>query len=275
MMTAQFDSSPLVLKTRSPAPLRLAQITDCHLFANAESCLQGMNTRKSFEAVCALIDASEVEFDLLLATGDLAQDGSAEAYRYLATAFNRYSFPTCWIPGNHDNYESMKQHLRAERVVSSKHVVSDHWQIVMLNSTIPDMAHGNISESQLDFLDQTLQSFPDKHALVCLHHQALAAGSLWIDGKGLKNDEELRQRLSQHRHLRGVLWGHVHQESQRSIGDVKWMSTPSSCIQFKPGSEEFTIDDRPPGYRRLDFHADGRIESSVYRLSNSQLERLL
>ncbi len=239
------------------------------------ACLRGMNTRESFEAVCGLIDASEVEFDLLLATGDLAQDGSAEAYRYLADAFNCYRFSTCWIPGNHDHYETMKQHFRAERVVPSKHVVSDHWQIVMLNSTLPDMTHGHISASQLDFLDQALQSCPDKHALVCLHHQARAAGSFWIDDKGLKNDEELRQRLSQHTHLRGVLWGHVHQESQRNIGDVKWMSTPSSCIQFKPGNEEFAIDDRPPGYRRLDLHTDGCIESSVYRLSISQLERLV
>ena len=228
-----------------------------------------MNTRKSFEAVCGLIDESENDFDLLLATGDLAQDGSAEAYQYLATAFNHYSFPTCWIPGNHDSYETMKQHLQAERVVSSKYVISDHWQIVMLNSTIPDMTHGIVSESQLDFLDQALQSCPDKHALVCLHHQALAAGSLWIDRKGLHNDTELRQRLSRHLHLKGVLWGHVHQESRRVIDGVEWMSTPSSCIQFKPGSEEFRIDDKPPGYRKLDLYPDGRIESSVDRINGT------
>ena len=270
-MISQFDIPPLILKTRPSAPLRLAQITDCHLFADSRSCLQGMNTRKSFEAVCGLIDDSENDFDLLLATGDLAQDGSAEAYQYLATVFNHYRFPTCWIPGNHDNYETMKLQLRAERVVSSKHVISDHWQIVMLNSTIPDMTHGTVSDSQLEFLDQTLQFCPDKHALVCLHHQALPAGSMWIDRKGLHNDNELRQRLGEHPHLKGVLWGHVHQESHRLIEGVEWMSTPSSCIQFKPDSDEFGIDDKPPGFRKLDLFPDGHIESSVHRI-NSSLE---
>ena len=274
-MIENFDSSEYFIKAQTLGPLRIAQITDCHLFADADSCLQGMNTRDSFEAVCQLLETEQDNFDLLLATGDLAQDGSASAYQYLATAFNRFNFPTFWIPGNHDNLETMASNLCAQRIGSSRHLVSDHWQIVLLDSTVPDMTHGQLSQAQLDFLDQSLQSFPDRHALVCLHHQALAAGSLWIDDKGLRNDEELRQHLSRHTHLKGVLWGHVHQESQRNIDDINWMSTPSSCIQFKPGSEEFAIDDTAPGYRKLDLHADGRIDSSVNRLSDSQYERLL
>ena len=274
-MAAKLDSSRYFIRSQAVDPLRIAQITDCHLFAEADSRLQGMNTRDSFLAVCRLLEMEQNDFDLLLATGDLAQDGSASAYQYLATTFNRFNFPTFWIPGNHDNRETMASNLCAERIHSSRHLVSDHWQIVLLDSTIPEKPHGHLSQAQLDFLDQSLQSFPDKHALVCLHHQALAAGSLWIDGKGLENDEELRLRLSQHTHLKGVLWGHVHQESQRNIDDIHWMSTPSSCIQFKPGSEEFATDDKPPGYRKLDLHANGHIESSVYRLSKSQFELLL
>jgi Icc protein len=44
------------------------------------------------------------------------------------------------------------------------------------------------------------------------------------------------------------------------------MSTPSTCIQFKPGSKTFALDDLPPGYRRLDLHADGNIDTAVERL---------
>jgi Icc protein len=49
------------------------------------------------------------------------------------------------------------------------------------------------------------------------------------------------------------------------------MSTPSSCVQFKPGAEEFTIGPELPGYRSLSLHADGRIDTRVHRIETSLL----
>jgi Icc protein len=63
-----------------------------------------------------------------------------------------------------------------------------------------------------------------------------------------------------------VLWGHVHQESHHIIDGVEWMSTPSSCVQFKPGSKEFALGSEAPGYRHLSLYADGRIETAVHRV---------
>jgi Icc protein len=50
------------------------------------------------------------------------------------------------------------------------------------------------------------------------------------------------------------------------------MSTPSSCIQFAPGSECFKADDQPPGYRWLDLYSDGRIETAVSRVTGVTFE---
>ena len=41
------------------------------------------------------------------------------------------------------------------------------------------------------------------------------------------------------------------------------MSTPSTCAQFLPRSDFFALDERPPGLRWLELHADGRIETEV------------
>jgi Icc protein len=51
-------------------------------------------------------------------------------------------------------------------------------------------------------------------------------------------------------------------------GTVRVMTTPSTCVQFAPGSAKFAIDPRPPGYRRLTLHADGRIETEACWLAN-------
>jgi Icc protein len=45
------------------------------------------------------------------------------------------------------------------------------------------------------------------------------------------------------------------------------MASPSTCIQFLPGSDGFAVDTTAPGYRWLSLHADGRIETGVQRLS--------
>jgi len=68
------------------------------------------------------------------------------------------------------------------------------------------------------------------------------------------------------------LWGHVHQQLQLERDGVLLMSTPSSCIQFAPGSADFKVDDQSPGYRWLDLHADGRIETGVSRVSGVDFE---
>ncbi|MEP2615770.1 metallophosphoesterase, partial [Marinobacter alexandrii] len=62
-------------------PFRVLQLTDPHLMADANGELLGVNTRDSLDAVIAQAIKTHGQPDLILATGDLAQDGSEEAYR--------------------------------------------------------------------------------------------------------------------------------------------------------------------------------------------------
>jgi Icc protein len=49
-------------------------------------------------------------------------------------------------------------------------------------------------------------------------------------------------------------------------------STPSTCVQFKPNSKNFTIDTEGPGYRWLDLHADGSIDTGLTRIEGVNFE---
>lgn len=260
------QQQPPVVKAVAPDAVRLVQITDCHIFAHADGELQGLNTRHSFEAVKRAIGVTADGPDILLATGDLSQDGSAESYRYLARQFDELGVPTFWLPGNHDDVDVLEQNFTGKQIHSARQVLAGSWHIVMLDSTIRGEVHGRVSEAQLAFLDAALQQYPGRHTLVCLHHQALETGSEWIDIKGLREGEQLRARLARHNNIRAVLWGHVHQEFHRTINGVEWMSTPSSCIQFKPGSKEFSVSEESPGYRHLRLKQDGSLETTVQRI---------
>ncbi len=271
-MNDTIKEKPLQLKPADSAVLQLVQITDCHIFASGEDRLLGLNTRHSFEAVSEAVVTDSVNPDLLLATGDLSQDGSPAAYEYLANQFDSMQIPVFWIPGNHDDKAALREHFKAEQIHATKQVLIGKWQIVLLDSTIEGEVFGRVSETQLEFMDNALHDYPDHHALVCLHHQALDCGSEWLDLKGLKDSDRLRARLMQHNNLRGVLWGHVHQEMHQTVDRVAWMSTPSTCIQFKPGNREFATGTETPGYRHISLYPDGSIATAVHRVDNINLE---
>jgi Icc protein len=96
-----------------------------------------------------------------------------------------------------------------------------------------------------------------------MHHQPLPMGSAWLDGVGLRDAAEFLKVVDGHDNVRVVLWGHVHQASDRQRGAVRFLSTPSTCSQFLPGSDFFALDDRPPGLRWLELHADGSVNTEV------------
>jgi Icc protein len=260
------EEQPHQVTAAEAVVVRLVQITDCHIFATAEESLRGWDTRQSFAAVSnAAIEHSD-KLDLLLATGDLSQDGTGASYDYLAQKFNGIGIPSFWLPGNHDDIDALRGYFKGQWIHASKHVLVGGWQIVLLDSTIKGQIYGRVAATQLEFLSRALNAYPDRHALVCLHHQALDCGSEWLDLKGLRDSAQLRARLALHDNVRAVLWGHVHQESDQVIDDIRWMSTPSSCVQFKPGSKDFALGSEAPGYRHLSLYADGRIEATVHRV---------
>jgi Icc protein len=88
-------------------------------------------------------------------------------------------------------------------------------------------------------------------------------GSARLDGVGLRDAAQFLKVIDAHRNVRGIVWGHVHQASDRTRGGVRYLSTPSTCSQFLPSSDFFALDNRPAGLRWLDLHPDGRVESVV------------
>lgn len=96
----------------SQTSLLIAQITDTHLFAESDQCLLGLKTIESLRTVLNQVDALEQRPDLLLLTGDLSQDGSAESYQTLQELLIPLGIPAYWIPGNHDCPATMERVLK-------------------------------------------------------------------------------------------------------------------------------------------------------------------
>ena len=253
-------------------PIRVLQITDFHLFEVPHQTLMGVDTQASYETVLGWAREDEWPPDVVLATGDLAQDGGEETYRRLQNSFASLKVATYWIPGNHDNPTIMQNTLVGDQVSADKRVELGSWQLILLDSTVSDQVHGELGETELEKLDGWLTEFPDKHALICLHHHPIAMGCDWMEPLGLKNSDALFAVLDRHPQVKAVIWGHVHQHLAQQRNGVQLLSSPSTCFQFKPHSRDFAVDTALPGYRRLDLFPDGRVETRVERLEKYDLQ---
>ena len=243
-------------------PVLLVQLSDSHLFAEEDGKLLGMDTRDSLAKVIERVQTEQPQIDLILASGDLSQDGSLASYRRFRDLSAQLNAPTRWFPGNHDELPAMQQACAGSDLLQPV-VDLGHWRIILLDSSIPGAVPGYLADDQLQLLERALSEAPERHHLVCFHHHPVSIGCRWMEPIGLRNPDALFAVLEHHPQVRAVLWGHIHQEFDQQRGGIRLLASPSTCVQFAPGSEEFQVDTTAPGYRWLRLHADGRLETGV------------
>ncbi|WP_230621535.1 3',5'-cyclic-AMP phosphodiesterase [Aggregatibacter sp. Marseille-P9115] len=250
---------------------RIVQITDPHLFKDINGELLGINTQASFSQVLSEIQQQQYDYDLVLATGDLVQDNSDEGYlrfRQDVKALNNKM--VFWIPGNHDFQPKMFEILKEDSVSAKKHILlGDKWQILLLDSQVQGVPHGQLEAEELDWLKLKLQEYPERYSLVVLHHHLLSTGSAWLDQHNLRNANELAEVLAPFKNVKALLYGHIHQQVDSEWLGYQVMATPSTCIQFKADSNTFALDVVQPGWREIDLYADGHIETRVKRIQQA------
>jgi Icc protein len=253
------------------APLRLVQITDCHLGAEPGSRLLDVDTERSLAAVLALVRQQQARIDALLVTGDISDHGAASAYRRFLANTGDLAAQTRWLPGNHDSAATMQATLGADMRLQ-RSLLLGNWHIVMLDSAVPGEIGGRLDNTELTELVAALQSEPQRHTLICVHHPVVPVGCAWLDPQTVSDAAEFWRRIEQFPQVRAVLAGHVHQHFDRQRGSVRVLTTPSTCVQFAPDSSDFRVDIVAPGYRWLDLHADGRIDTDVERVAGNEFQ---
>ncbi len=242
--------------------VKLLQITDPHIGASEDYRLAGVDTRRSFGIV--LEQASLEQPDMLLLTGDNAGDCSEAAYVHFFQQVNQLGLPYYWLPGNHDRIDTCEASEGATPFERS--FVVGSWNIIMLDSVIPRSPNGRLGEAELQALEQSLAENTSANVLVCLHHHPVNINCAWLDQQMVADADEFFAVLERYPAVRAVIWGHIHQEFNSEHKGIKLHSCPSTCIQFKPNSDDFALDLAHPGYRVLELEDDGSFNTYIRRV---------
>ena len=245
--------------------LDVLHVTDTHLYVDTATEKNGV---APFNTLCQVLDRALAQKspDLLLATGDIAQDPLPETYQsFLSTVSRRYPGPLLSVPGNHDLSRFFSSEMPIQAVVESG------WRIQGLDTHVDGHVAGLVSESALDSLERDLKDSP-QYVLVAGHHPPFEIGVDWLDSHRVANGDEVVNVLRSAEKCRGYVCGHVHQPHTRIIGGIPFFTTPSTCWQFSMTSPTFSLDERPPGWRWLTLNSDGSIQSEVHYLTAKPAE---
>ncbi|MFT5755987.1 MAG: Icc protein [Alteromonadaceae bacterium] len=251
----------------------IAQITDCHLFADSKNLHFGANVYQNLMAVLADIKQHQ-KVDLIVFTGDLTQDHSDGSYQRFVEAIKTCQIvtPVYYLPGNHDELAKLDEHLRGFPFNSDKVIESKYWQIILLNSKSAAPA-GQLSAQSLTWLQQTVDV--NKQQLLMMHHHPVDVG-YFIDRHGLINQDEFWQTLQTMPSIKAIACGHVHQalnllpaDSKRSLPVY---TCPATSIQFNAEVDTVSNNGQGPGYRVFTLGLTGQLSTETIFLQDEKLK---
>ena len=237
-------------------------VTDSHLFEDTHLTKNGINPYESLSAVLAEACAVKTP-DVVIASGDIAHDPTPATYRVFRDLVRSYhNGPFLVAPGNHDRWAAMQSTF--DRTC----IDINDWRLMPLDTHREDRVSGQVSRENLLELKHHLEQ-ADKHVIVVGHHPLLEVGVAWLDAHRVQNAAEVLSIFEVSPKVQAYLCGHVHLESARQHGQLKLWTTPSTCWQFAHDVDTFELSTLAPGWRWLELHTDGTIDTYIERLSPS------
>lgn len=215
---------------RMSAQFILAQISDTHVRADDD----GVSMRQLSRA---LQQAREYRADMILISGDLANDERPDEYALFARAVADPPAPLYVMPGNHDDRTRMREALASHKYLSASgplsFVIEDFpVRVVCVDQIVPGETHGLFTEDQAAWLDRTLAQRPEKPTLVALHHPPFPTHDVLFDTIGLRNSELFAAVIRRHPQVARVICGHHHRMAVGQVAHAPVIVAPSTSWMY-------------------------------------------
>ncbi len=211
---------------------RIFQISDLHLKCDQNSVYHGSNPWSRLKLILKSIPFEP--HDVLLITGDIAEDPYFDVYQACKTLLQQYCNQIYAIAGNHDDVEVMQQVFDYVPSEAPVYLKFNYFCLLLCNSKVNKKVHGDLSVSSYQMLEslQHLNESSLPH-VIAMHHPAWDCSSEWMNDIQLKQKDEFIKIAKQFKMPTNIVSGHVHQYVDVSItNSVRLLSTPSTAIGF-------------------------------------------
>ena len=221
--------------------LRIAQISDAH-FSSFEENTSYKFLKKSGELLDDVIFQINTSgpYDFIMFTGDLVNKPKISELEKFTAHANKLVYPWYAIDGNHDI--SIDGPLTKSKFIEVLSNVNDNmkhkniyyaftpkkgFRVVCLDSIIDYKltSNGEISSTQLAWLEQELAEHKEDVVIVCTHIPIIEPFS--SPNHKMVNDYDVRKILKQHENPVIVLQGHYHAVKIKQEDNLLVIASPS------------------------------------------------
>ena len=235
----------------------IAQISDIHIRDHLGMFGELVDTSKTLEKAIKLLNALDPQPDVVLATGDLTDDGTKEQYSQFLEIIAPLNAPLLPLPGNHDDYSefinAFSSTLPDEIPKNHCSYVIDNFpvRLIALDTSLPGQHDALFSEDHELWLSQVLAQEKDKPTLIFTHFPPFETGINFMDISGLKSADRLEKIIRNNPQVKLVVAGHVHRPIQTSFASTMISVCPSTGNQLKLdlNPKNGSAVDEPPGFQ--------------------------
>jgi 3',5'-cyclic AMP phosphodiesterase CpdA len=191
--------------------------------------------------------------DVVVHTGDVAHDGSAEEYDVARRRLDRLAAPYFVIPGNRDNRgELIKAFADGARIRIGmdfvQYAVDDFAARLIFIDTLSTASNkGRLCETRLGQIDDMLAADRSRPAMLFMHHPPfeVPVGPDPVHFESWDDVEALMARLGRYDHISGIYCGHVHRNFEAEIGAVPASIVSCVAVDLQKGKNEGSIQNQP------------------------------
>lgn len=220
-----------------------AHISDTHITTNATPIDAPLGSVEAATQLVERLNQLPFNIDFVLHTGDVIFAGDTNDYETASAIFAQLRHPIHYLAGNSDLPEVLQSKLMGSvEIVTPFHYTFDakgvQFAIVDSNGgeaePKPNQFAGSINNDQLEWL-RSISTADDKRPLVvATHHNPSLVGYPWLRDVSIQNSDAFHAAILPARdRLRGVFFGHVHQNLDIYRDSVFYCSAPSAWFQLQ------------------------------------------
>lgn len=238
----------------------IAQLTDTHVQAPGVGDRHGVDNNLRLTEAVASLNAEDPRPELVLATGDMTNDGAPEELAELLRLLEPLELPLAILPGNHDDQGPFRDAF--DMPWADGHL---SWllelnglSIIGLDCTVPGKAHGQFDDDRAQWLGQALERTAGRPTLLALHHPPFVSGITLMDQAKLHEAEAFVAMVAAAPHVDRVVCGHLHRpvtavlpgpEGAGSVLVTSCLSTVAHPALNLDPDHPFEIIEDPAGYQ--------------------------
>lgn len=238
--------------------LLIAHLTDPHVVPPPALCYGLVDTRAFLARAIARLNAMRPRPDLVVITGDLVDEPTAEAYACVRDLLAGLDLPVVLLPGNHDDRAllaaAFPEHDYLPGGGRKAHFTRDADGVRLLgfDAVVPHREHAHVTPDDLAWLETALADAADVPVMLLMHHPPMDTGLAFMDAMQPPLPAAFETLVARHPQVKLIACGHIHRAMDGMFGGARVAVAPSTAHQFALAFDPMTppqVSMEPPQIR--------------------------